>query len=98
MNKIVEFLHQLPFFKVWTKTSLSKLQYSFEQRSFIRNQIIYKEGDPSSMAYIIKTGEFEVAKKFRKMEKKHVDIGKLLFPNKNEGLKRKEEEQNAYND
>lgn len=25
MNKIIEFLHQLPFFKVWTRTSLGKL-------------------------------------------------------------------------
>ena len=80
MNKIIEFLHQLPFFKVWTRTSLSKLQYSFEQRAFIRNQIIYKEGDTSHMVYIIKTGEFEVNKKFKREEVKEIDMSRLLGP------------------
>jgi hypothetical protein len=34
------------------------------------------------MVYIIKTGEFEVNKKFKKEEIKEVDVSKLLFPNK----------------
>lgn len=80
MQKIIDFLHQLPFFKVWTKTSLSKLHYSFEERQFIRNQVVYREGDESSMVYIIKQGEFEVTKKFVKPEVKEIDIQKFLGP------------------
>ena len=37
LAKMVEFLHSLPFFRVWTRTSLSKLQYIFEQKQFLRN-------------------------------------------------------------
>ena len=35
--KKIEFLHSLPFFKVWTRTSLNKIQYSLEQKNYIRN-------------------------------------------------------------
>jgi len=37
MLKIIEFLHALPFFKGFTRTSMTKLVYSFEQRQYIRN-------------------------------------------------------------
>ena len=43
MTRIVEFLHELPFFKVWTRTALSKLYYSFEQRNLQRNQVLFRE-------------------------------------------------------
>ena len=36
LNKIVDFLHQLPFLMNWTRSGLSKLQYSFEQRFYKR--------------------------------------------------------------
>eukprot|EP00347_Sterkiella_histriomuscorum_P019194 403342576 len=80
MQKIIDFLHQLPFFRVWTKTSLSKLHYSFEEKAFTRNQVVYREGDESSMVYIIKSGEFEVTKKFMKQETQEIDVQKFLGP------------------
>lgn len=54
MQKVIEFLHQLPCFKVWTKTALGKLQFSFEEKNYIRNQIVYREGDASDWIYIVK--------------------------------------------
>lgn len=78
INKNIEFMHQLPFFKVWTKTALSKLQYSFEEKMFLRNQIIYREGEESDTVYIIKSGDFEVTKRFKKEQVKEIDVMKLL--------------------
>lgn len=50
--------------------ALVKFQYSLEQKSCKRNQIIYKEGKPSNMVYFVKNGEFEVTKKIKIEEQK----------------------------
>ena len=44
---------------------LNKLNYVFEQKSFIRNQIIYSEGDACNYVYLVQDGEFEVTKKIK---------------------------------
>jgi len=104
IQKNIEFMHQLPFFKVWTKTSLSKLQYSFEQRAFIRNQVVFREGEEAAFVYIIRSGDFEVTKRFKKEEVKEVDVMKLLAPRAEEETEehgffsRKEEEKVALKD
>ncbi|CDW81071.1 UNKNOWN [Stylonychia lemnae] len=84
MQKIIDFLHQLPFFKVWTKTSLGKLHYSFEERLFKRNQVVYREGDASEMVYIIKSGEFEVTKRFVKQTVREIDVTSYIGPKANQ--------------
>eukprot|EP00347_Sterkiella_histriomuscorum_P023290 403335214 len=84
MSRIVEFMHELPFFKVWTRTSLGKLQYSFEQKQLQRNQVLYREGQDAEMIYIIQNGEFEVTKRFKKEQVKEVDISKLLSQKKDQ--------------
>lgn len=45
ISKMIDFLHSLPQFRVFTRTSLAKIQYSFENKNFIRNQVVYREGD-----------------------------------------------------
>ena len=37
------------------------------------------------MVYIIKTGEFEISKKFKKEEQKQYDMSKMLGPKKFQG-------------
>jgi hypothetical protein len=44
---------------------------------------VYKEGDVGSMVYIIKSGEFEVTKKFKKEVSKEIDMSKLIGPQNN---------------
>ncbi|CDW72769.1 UNKNOWN [Stylonychia lemnae] len=78
LNKIVDFLHQIPFLHSWTRTSLSKLQYSFEQRIYKRNQTIYKEGEESNYVYLVKSGEFEVSKRIQFEEKKKLNTKDYL--------------------
>ena len=44
INKFIDFLHPLPFFRTFTRTALGKLQYSFETLILTRNQCLYEEG------------------------------------------------------
>ena len=61
LNKMVDFLHSLPFFKNWTRTTISKFQYFFTHQTFQRNHVVYREGDPLDYVYLIYEGEFEVS-------------------------------------
>mmetsp|Transcript_12648 Transcript_12648/g.12465 ORF Transcript_12648/g.12465 Transcript_12648/m.12465 type:complete len:125 (-) Transcript_12648:810-1184(-) len=65
INKIVDFLRGTPHFKNWTKIALSKLSYFFKKQTFLRNQIVFKEGDLCKNVYIIFNGEFEIMKKMK---------------------------------
>jgi CRP-like cAMP-binding protein len=56
MNEKIQFLRSLPFFSQLTKTSVSKLTYQFKDINTIKNQVLYKEGDPADLIYIIKNG------------------------------------------
>lgn len=52
----------MPFLKHWTKTQIHRLIRSFESKSFVRNQVIYNQGEKSSLVYIIQKGEFEITR------------------------------------
>ena len=65
MKKLIDFYKSIPFLRNSTKTYLEKLNHSFEPKQFIRNQEIYKEGDPSDMVYLVKYGEFEITKRIK---------------------------------
>ena len=56
LNKSVDFLQSLPFFSSWTRSTISKFQYLFERKDFIRNQIVYREGDHAEFVYLITQG------------------------------------------
>ena len=65
LKKLIDFYKSIPFLAKNSKTYLQKLHYNFEQRTFIRNQIIYSEGEPSDYVYLVQSGEFEVNKKIK---------------------------------
>lgn len=46
-----------------TRTSLGKMTYYFENKTSLRDAILYKEGEQAEYVYIVKNGEFEVTKK-----------------------------------
>lgn len=64
IQAILDFLKDLPFLGPHlSRTQLVKLQYSLEKRTYRRGQYVVREGDPVSMVYIIRTGEFELQKR-----------------------------------
>ncbi len=66
----------LPFLQSWSKNALVKLQYALETKTYLRNSVIYKEGEPSTNVYIIKSGEFEMLKKVKEV-KSGAEAGKI---------------------
>lgn len=66
--KLINFFKSIPCLAKNSQTYLSKLHYSFEQKSFIRNQEIVKEGGFADFVYIIKSGEVEITKKIKVKE------------------------------
>ena len=63
LRKLIEYFKSIPFLAKNSKTYLTKLHYSFEEKQFIRNQEVYREGEPSDWVYLVKHGEFEVTKR-----------------------------------
>lgn len=59
MRKI-NFLHSVPAFSKLRGHTISTLIYHFASREFLRDTVVYKEGDEPKMVYIIRSGEFKV--------------------------------------
>ena len=64
-NKVLEFFKSIPALAKNSNSYLKKLEYNFEVRQYIRNQELFREGDPSDTVYLVKTGEFELTKKIK---------------------------------
>ena len=64
-KKLIDFFKSIPFLAKHSTMQLNKLNYVFEQKSFIRNQVIYNEGDACNYVYLVQDGEFEVTKKIK---------------------------------
>jgi CRP-like cAMP-binding protein len=63
LSKKVEFLRNLPFLQHWSKVALFKLSYFFKERAYKLNQVVYRQGSPSSEVFVIRSGEFKVKTK-----------------------------------
>ena len=51
----------MPQFRGWSKNALGKLTYYLvKEPSYIRHQVVYREGDVCEKVYIVASGEFEV--------------------------------------
>ena len=68
LNKTVDFFKIMPEFRHWTKNALSKLSYFFQRKKYIRNQIVFQEGEPCNHVFIVFSGEFEVIKKKKQLD------------------------------
>lgn len=79
-NEKVQFLRSLPFFSQLTKTSLGKITYLFTDVATIKNQCLYKEGEPAEFVYIVKNGQYEVTKRLTLTEDKEKKT-KTIFGN-----------------
>ena len=66
MNKMIDFMMQIPCFRKWTKVSIVKFSYYLKKEKFKRNQVLYRAGDYANKIYIIKRGEIEMIRKLPK--------------------------------
>lgn len=68
--ELVDFLQNQSIFKGFTKGSLAKLSYCFEEKSYSKNCILYKEGTRVDFLYLIKQGDVKLTKKisFKKVD------------------------------
>lgn len=60
LSQKVDFLHHLPVFASWTKTSLQKLCYYFKERQYKRKQALFRSGQFADEVFIVKSGEFQL--------------------------------------
>jgi CRP-like cAMP-binding protein len=56
----ISFLAAQPLFRGWTRYNLERISLYFQEKSYRRNQFVFKEGDLNDCFYIIKEGEFKV--------------------------------------
>lgn len=54
------------------------MTYYFENRTCIRDAVLYKEGDPADYVFIVKHGEFQATKKILHVGPKENKIEKIL--------------------
>ncbi|CAG9330688.1 unnamed protein product [Blepharisma stoltei] len=57
LEEFISFLSALPAFASWSKSHLAALSYYFSLATYTKNQIIYRQGEPSDGVYIVKSGE-----------------------------------------
>jgi hypothetical protein len=53
-NKIIDFLQQLPYLKLWTKRMLLNLSYYLTTKQYPLGHIIFKEGEECDYIAIVK--------------------------------------------
>lgn len=61
---LVNFLQVQPMFKNFTKGSLKKMSYCFEELRYTKEQVVYEEGAKIDFLFLIKEGEIKISKKF----------------------------------
>jgi CRP-like cAMP-binding protein len=76
MNKIIDFMKQIPIFQGWTHTSILKFSYYLEKEKLIRNQRLFKYGESADKIYIIKRGEIKMTRRLVRQES-NTSRGKL---------------------
>lgn len=61
LDERVDFLKQLPGFNSATKLNLQKLAYTFTEKTYKKDQIVYNEQDQANILFFIKSGEFKLS-------------------------------------
>ena len=76
IDALTAFLQNLPVFKSCTNKVVQRLSYYFKPVKYIRNQLVYKQGDPSDYVYIVKSGEFKLEREVPIKHEKQIVIDK----------------------
>lgn len=62
LDKQIDFLKEIPYFSKWSKRKLEKLNLYFAHKKFNRKQVVFSNNTPADCVYIVKSGEFELAR------------------------------------
>ena len=60
IDKKIQELDSIPFFKEYSRAFKSRLLFAVEIKDFFKNQVVFKEGKSDGCLYFIIKGEFEV--------------------------------------
>lgn len=63
--ELVEFLQKQALFQKWTKGSLLKLSYCFEEKTFNKGKVLFVEGQKVDFLYLIREGEVKISRNIR---------------------------------
>jgi hypothetical protein len=64
VNERIVFLKTIPAFNInITRSKLQNLCKHFQSVSLIKNQQLYREGDPNKYVYIVRSGELKICKR-----------------------------------
>lgn len=61
VEKNVSFLQNCPQFAKWSKNAVQRLLYYLKKESYIKNQIVYSQGQSCNRVYIVTNGEFQLS-------------------------------------
>lgn len=67
-NKIITFLTSIPCFIGMKKGIVQKFIYFMTKERFIRNQVVYEQGQPVNAVYIVIKGDFESHRRLPPLE------------------------------
>jgi len=60
LNRKVDFLLSVSLFASWTKGSMLKASYYFQERTYRRKQVVFSIGDEANEFFFVKDGEFQL--------------------------------------
>jgi CRP-like cAMP-binding protein len=60
LNEKISFLLSVPAFAQWSQAMMSKGSYYFNERNYIKGEVVYREDDPAMEIYVVVEGEFMV--------------------------------------
>lgn len=63
INEKIEFLKQIFYFQGIPQTKLNSLVYYMKEKSLIKGNYLYKEGEKTDEVYLVKKGDFRIMKK-----------------------------------
>lgn len=61
IKKDVSFLKQIDAFKMFTIRELKKITTILYKREYLKNEYIYKKGEPAKIVYLLKLGKIELS-------------------------------------
>lgn len=74
LNEKINFLMSVPAFAQWSQAMMSKGSYYFNERSYVKGEVVYREGDPALEIYVVVEGEFMVnSRQFTKAARENGD-------------------------
>jgi CRP-like cAMP-binding protein len=71
----VDFLERLPVFAGYTKNSVSKLSYYFNEKRFRKGETVYRKGNQANVIFFVVEGEFQLSETVESQKKPEENFG-----------------------